>query len=198
MNKWRQIKTILLGVLLTAGCATAAQPPQTETPPTPIKETAQVTEPEPHANVPTAELIAGITKQEPVHYYLLSARLLKEGRADEAVFWYYAGQLRWRYYALAHPEKASGGESSALMGAFHHSLGTPINEYAFGDLEQLRKTIDDVIRWDEENPNEFCPKESVQKERAEVLEGLRKLSQSTIDTADEIRKTRTKNGLPNR
>lgn len=157
-----------------------------------------MTEPESHTNVPIPELIAGITKQEPVHYYLLSARLLKEGRPDEAVFWYYAGQLRWRYYALANPEKASGGESSALMGAFHHSLGTPINEYAYGDLEKYRQMLADVIRWDEENPNEFCPKESVQKERAEVLDGLRKLSQSTIDNADQIRETRTKNGLPNR
>ena len=157
-----------------------------------------MTEPEPLGDVPTAELIAGITKQEPAYYYLLAARLLKEGRRDDAVFWYYAGQLRWRYYALANPEKVSGSEASALMGAFHHSLGTPINEYAYGDLEKYRQTIADVIRWDEENPNEYCPKEGVQKERAEVLDGLRQLSQSTIDNADEIRKTRTANGLENR
>ena len=199
MKIWRLTKAVILGVLLTSGLyATVAQPPQGKSVVASTKEVAQVTEPEPLGDVPTADMIAGITKQEPAYYYLLAARLLKEDRKDEAVFWYYAGQLRWRYYALAHQEKVSGSEASSLMGAFHHSLGTPINEYAFGDLPQLRQTIDDVIAWDEENPNEFCPKETVAEERTEVLEGLRQLRQSTIDRAEEIRKTRTENGLENR
>lgn len=155
-------------------------------------------EPDPLADVPTEQLIAGITKQEPAYYYLLASRLLKEERNDEAVFWYYVGQLRWRYYALGHKDKVSGSEESALMGALNQSIGTVVNRYAFGDLEQLRQTIDQAIAWDESNPNEFCPKDSVAEARAEVLEGLRELRQSTIDQADEIRKTRTENGLENR
>lgn len=155
-------------------------------------------EPDPLGDIPTDQLMVDITRREPAMYYLLAARLLKEGRNDEAVFWYYVGQLRWRYYAMAHKDKVSGSEESALMGALGQSIGTAVNSYAFGDLPRLRQTIDEAIAWDEAQTNEHCPKDSVVEARAVVLDGLRELRQSTIDRADEIRKTRTENGLENR
>ncbi len=153
-------------------------------------------EPEPLSDISTEELIRTITERHPSEYYLLASRLFKEGRQDEAVFWYYAGQLRWRYYALANQDTVSGSEESSLVAAMHQSVGAVINEYAFGDLPKFRQTIDEVVRWDEEHPNPQVSKEN--PARAEVLEGLRALQQSTVDQAEDIRRTRTENGLENR
>lgn len=46
-----------------------------------------------------AQLKQDIEKRHPADYYLLAAKLLKDpATKQEAVFWFYVGQIRYRYY----------------------------------------------------------------------------------------------------
>jgi hypothetical protein len=106
----------------------------------------------------TAEqLQAGIDKRHPAAYYILAGKLFSGGRQDEAVFWFYAGQLRYRFHLSANPGLPPSGDP-ALFASLSQVIGQPLNEYAFGDLEQLTATIDKVLAWDERIDNGFTSK----------------------------------------
>lgn len=143
-------------------------------------------------------LLQKIEQKHPSNYILVASNYFKNGQKEQATFWYYLGQLRYRYYFLANKETMSGTEDASLMSALFETVGRPINEHAFGGLEQLREHIDAAITWDEEHENLFCSKQENAKARQEVLEGLAALRQQTIDRADWIRTSRERNGLENR
>ena len=145
----------------------------------------------------TAELLDGIENRHPAYYFTLAAQLFEDGRKDESVFWYYSGQLRFRHY-LADNEELQPDEDPAVMSALIHTLGPPINQYAYGDLPKLLQTIDEVIRWDEETPNGFFDKARAPEARQEIIEGLLELRRYIVDKADTIREERSNNGLENR
>jgi hypothetical protein len=64
------------------------------------------------------------------------------GKRDEAVFWFYAGQLRYRVYLLVNKDKLEPSGDPAVFASLSEEIGRPLNEYAFGDIPQLAKTID--------------------------------------------------------
>src|SRR3954470_23971828 len=49
----------------------------------------------------TAQLEAGIEAKHPASYIMLAAKLFQAGRRDDAVFWFYLGQLRYRTHLAA-------------------------------------------------------------------------------------------------
>jgi hypothetical protein len=69
------------------------------------------------------------------------------GRKDDAVFFFYLGQLRYRAYLLSDPKR-----DRSLFDAMMSAMGPPINQYAFGDIKALIATIDRVIAWDGATP----------------------------------------------
>jgi hypothetical protein len=48
------------------------------------------------ATLSIEQLKSGIENQHPSYFYILAEKLFAVGKKDEAVFWYYAGQLRYR------------------------------------------------------------------------------------------------------
>ncbi|MBN2293380.1 MAG: hypothetical protein JXM70_13205 [Pirellulales bacterium] len=50
------------------------------------------------------ELKAGIEGKHPADYYFLAQKLFASGKKDEAVRWFYIGQLRFRYHLAANPD----------------------------------------------------------------------------------------------
>ena len=140
------------------------------------------------------------------------ARLLFEaGEKDEAVFWHYAGQLRYRLYASQVPER--GGEFfgdfprlwedfEALMAA-----GEDVNLYAYCDVPGYAATIGRVLEWHEATPYLDPPPEDRGKAisaeafgaaRSEVVAGLRDLQAYAAENADEIKAQRAANGVDER
>lgn len=144
-----------------------------------------------------AELQDGITGKHPATYYQLAASLMGAAQQDEAVFWFYAGQLRYRIH-LACIDEAKRTEEMPLFGALSESVGRPVNEYAFGDPPALAATLERVLAWDAETENAFTSKADCAAAVEENRTGLARLRQSVIDDADMIRTERAKNGLPNR
>jgi len=48
------------------------------------------------ATLSIEQLRSTIENQHPSGFYILAAKLFAAGKKDEAVFWFYAGQLRYR------------------------------------------------------------------------------------------------------
>jgi hypothetical protein len=143
-----------------------------------------------------AELKKGIEKQHPAAYYVLAQKLFASGEKDEAVFWFYVGQLRYRFHVTANPGLDPSGDP-ALLASLNESLGRPINEYAFSDLKTLRATMDRALAWDKDTPNGFTSRETHQKAWEDTRAGLQKLEAYIDGNADTIRKQRAAAGLPN-
>jgi hypothetical protein len=143
------------------------------------------------------DLKADIQNRHPGDYYILASRLFEEGKKDEAVFWFYTGQLRARYF-ISGSDREDVKEDFVYLDAIFQTWGPTFNGYAFGDLPKLRETIDKVIQWDEETPNGFFSKSDHAEARERVVKGLLELRQDTIDREDEIRSKRKEAGLENR
>lgn len=133
----------------------------------------------------------------PAEYMMHAARLVKAGRMDDAVFWFYVGQLRWRFDLAAHPEQDPTG-GPALLASLMDVLGTPINAYAFGDIPRLTAVWDAVLAWDAAHDNGSTSKTRYAAAWEKQRAGLRSLRADTLARRAEIERTRVENGLANR
>jgi hypothetical protein len=143
------------------------------------------------------QLKSGIQRQHPAAYYILAGKLFKAGDKDEAVFWFYAGQLRYRFHLGANPDLPRSGDP-ALFSSLSEVVGRPLNEYAFGDIAQLSTTIEKVLAWDDKTANEFTSKKTHADAWKATRDGLGEMRKQVVANADQIRAQRTKNGLENR
>ena len=150
------------------------------------------------ATLSIEQLKNGIENQHPAYFYYLAKKLFAAGQKDDAVFWFYAGQLRYRVYLAVNKDKLDPSGDPAVFSALSEEIGRPINEYAFGDIPQLAKTIDAVVAWDQSHNNALTPREKHKSQYDEIVSGLTQMRDQLVQQADSIRKTRTTNGLPNR
>jgi len=150
------------------------------------------------ATLSIEQLKNDIEKQHPAGLYILAQKLFASGQKDEAVFWYYAGQLRYRVYLTVNQSKLDPAGDPAVFSALTEEIGRPVNEYAFGDIPRLAKTIDAVIAWDQSHANALTPREKYRTEYDQITTGLTQLRDNMIKNADSIRQQRTAAGLENR
>jgi hypothetical protein len=140
----------------------------------------------------------GIENKHPSYFYILAGKLFTAGKRDDAVFWFYAGQLRYRVYLLVNKDKLEPSGDPTLFASLSEEIGRPLNEYAFGDIPQLAKTIDAVVAWDKSHSNALTPREKYRSEYHQIVAGLTQMRDEVVRKADSIRKTRAGNGLENR
>src|SRR5258708_1548299 len=119
------------------------------------------------------QLKNGIENQHPAYFYYLAKKLFAAGQKDDAVFWFYAGQLRYRVYLAVNKDKLDPCADPAVFSALSEEIGRPINN-ASPPHAKPKPKYDQIVS-------------AQTKTRAQVLQ-----------QADSIRKTRTANGLPNR
>ncbi|MGF1512554.1 MAG: hypothetical protein ACFB5Z_02490 [Elainellaceae cyanobacterium] len=86
--------------------------------------------------------------------YALSRALFESGREEEAMFWFYTGQLRARSDA----NKSLDVSARAAVDVLNREFGTPINQYAFGDIERLRSTVEAVVARDRAASRSYDPR----------------------------------------
>ena len=84
----------------------------------------------------------------PPALYVLSSVLFEQGKKDDAVFWFYAAQVRGRIDANICADKSA----AAIVDAMNQKFGPPINQYAFTNLSLLTNTVDRVLAWEEVTP----------------------------------------------
>lgn len=82
-----------------------------------------------------------------VTFYFAAEKMFAAGARDEAVRWFYVGQLRGRTVAAL-----DSGASRSVVDALQHLIGQPLNEYAGGDRAGMVAAIDWAGAWDREHP----------------------------------------------
>lgn len=147
--------------------------------------------------IPLDEFVSIIPDQHPAFYYMLASRLFVANRQEEAVFWFYAGQLRYRVRLACHPDLPPDVEP-ALFGSLQQSVGQTINEYAGGNPDEWAATLERVLAWDEAIHNGFEPRAPCAAQIAEQRAGMGQLIAQIRDNREQIRAERTSRGLPNR
>jgi hypothetical protein len=138
--------------------------------------------------------VQALAGQHPAEYYKRAGELLQAGKKEEAVFVFYLGQLRYRTFLLANP----GTEDPTLFATLSQVTGKPINQYAFGDIPALARTIDAVLAYDTANPDSFSSPAGSAAAHASVRDGLTAMKTKMLAETDRIKADRTKNGLENR
>ena len=129
----------------------------------------------------------------PSEIMLRAAPLMQAGSGDEATFWFYAGQLRWRSRLNGGPAQDPTGEP-ALFSSLFETLGPPVNAWAFGDIPKLQRTIDAVLLLDARYPDRSLDPAVHERMRA----GLTALRDQIGREAGMIRAERASRGLENR
>lgn len=80
--------------------------------------------------------------------YVLSSVLFDDDRKDEAMFWFYAGQLRGRIDATICADKTA----RVAIAEMNQRLGPRINGYAFKNISKLTNSVERVLAWEEQTP----------------------------------------------
>jgi len=135
--------------------------------------------------------------EHPAEYYKRAAELFKDGKKEDAVFVFYLGQLRFRTHLLAKRHLDPTGDP-AIFASLSEVVGRPINQYAFGDMPALARTVDAVLAYDEANPDKFTSPAEFAGVHTSVRDGLSSMKAKMLAEADPIRAQRLKNGLENR
>jgi len=140
---------------------------------------------------------ASLNGQHPAAYYVEAWRLFQAGQRDDAVFVFYLGQLRFRTHLAARPNLPRD-QDPAIFAALSESVGRPINEYAFGDMPALLRCMNAELAFDRQNPDRFTDPATFPDPTRRTREGMGQFRASLAGRVEEIRRTRTQNGLENR
>lgn len=164
---------------------------------------------------------------DPAILFGYSNYLYNKGEKDESVFFYYLAQYRARYlisilkediplderfYKTSYKESGLVGDPvligtinrQDLYGVIMDGLGTVINQYAFGDVDKLIRTLDEVLIHIEKYP--FEPDQLIDKKyladrdqtvinNESVKSGFQAFMQEISDNKEYIKEERAKNGL---
>jgi hypothetical protein len=139
-------------------------------------------------------LISILPEQHPAYYFAAAGRLFQADRQKDAVFWFYAGQLRSRVRLKCHPELPPGGEP-ALFGALQATIGETIRDYSSADPDAWAAAMKHALDWDARTPNGFEPKTPCALAIAEQRKALADLRQYVLDHKAEIKAQRARDGL---
>jgi hypothetical protein len=142
------------------------------------------------------ELIRIVPDQHPSFYYVLASRLFAANRKEDAVFWFYAGQLRYRIRLACHPDLAPDTEP-ALFGSLQETVGRRINEHAGADPRAWAATMERALAWDSATHNGFEPKAPCQAAIADQRGGMGGLIAHVRANEAQIRRDRAAARLPN-
>ncbi|ONG52606.1 hypothetical protein BKE38_14175 [Pseudoroseomonas deserti] len=147
--------------------------------------------------MPLAELEKDAENLPPAGLYTLAARRFREGPQQDAVRWLYVAQLRARFRLAATPDLPRSGEP-ALYAALNESVGRPINEWAFGDVDALAASLQDALDWDAAHANAATPKPGNEAVLNRIRAGLAEMRETVLASREKIRQQRSANGLENR
>jgi hypothetical protein len=131
-----------------------------------LSQAAAVREPE--ADQTIEELETGIQNKSPATYFALATELFRQGQKDDAAFWYYVGQLRYRFLVLAKAKNSEPSDEPAHFWLLSESVGQSIYEQADRRSRALIRALDRALAWDLEQPNGYTSKGafSAEHERA--------------------------------
>jgi hypothetical protein len=128
---------------------------------------------------PRAAAEEALPSANPSDYYVYASRLLHEGDHEGAAFWYYVGEIRYRFYLAANPKLSESG-APALFGSLHESVGSMVSDWTRANPEAASNQLQRALDWDASKDNTTTSKSEHAKEwnavRAEVTQSERAVS----------------------
>ena len=136
-------------------------------------------------------------RDEPVEDYQRAIELFEQGERQVATCLFYRGQFRARLYLAARPGLPPDG-APALYASLNDVVGSEINLWAAGDVEDWAEAMDCALSWAETADDPVTPRAVHGAEYDRVAAGLRDLISHVRANAAQIRAERTARGLENR
>lgn len=97
-------------------------------------------------------------EQHWVAFYMAAKELFAQGKKDDALTWFYAGQVRARVAAGIDPDPS---RNNAMLVAMNSGIGAPIMAYAKDDKANWGARIDEALAWDKAHPMAANPKQVI-------------------------------------
>lgn len=113
-------------------------------------------------------------KSHPVVYLERAAALLEKGDMEQAVFWYYVGQMRFRLHLMVNPDLEPAGDPM-MFSAMEYLVGEPVNQYASSNPDNWARLVRKAMEWDRTRPNLYTSKQEHTREFEEIHENMDKL-----------------------
>jgi hypothetical protein len=147
------VRRQLFAHLLTFGCACASA--------------CMALEPKQILEWPPSSVERELPASHPMAYYVYASRLFKEGKKEDALFWYYVGELRYRFYLAANPNLPPDG-APALFGSLHESVGSEVADRSQVAPTTSAREFQGALDWDASNDNGVTSKSLYRKEWFEI------------------------------
>lgn len=134
------------------------------------------------------KITSKLDKKHPSQYYDEMANFLSAEKYNEAVFLFYLGQMRYKFYNSVNP-KYQPSNDGALFASLKMVLGEPINLYARTNSENFIRILTLVKDYYKNYDYKFYPKKNnVEKYDAQIknIEELIKIIQdekSSLETS---------------
>ncbi|PZP86711.1 MAG: hypothetical protein DI582_02105 [Azospirillum brasilense] len=103
----------------------------------------------PGQQVKLEAFLAAPEKQHWVAFYEAADQLFAQGKKNDALKWFYAGQIRGRVAAGLDPDSS---RNNAMLVAMNSGIGAPIMDYAKSDATNWVAQIDAALAWDLAHP----------------------------------------------
>lgn len=155
---------------------------------------ARPIDPDEALKAPDRVVEACLPDSHPAAYLVYAGRLWYEARRDEAVFWLYVGQIRYRFQLAAHPH-ADPDPDLARFTHLMDTTGEPIERYAGGNLAKWRTAIARALAWDRDTPNGYTSKTRFAAAWQEARAVLTELSHYLGRHAVEYQRQRELDGI---
>jgi hypothetical protein len=138
------------------------------------------------ARAAVTEVLGDADRAEPLMLMLAASRQLELGSKDEAVQWFYAGQLRARYSPLL------TGEQSQQVTISTMTLGEGINAHGMRDIVKMIELIAGAMKWDEKTYGAWAKANKLDPDSAELLRRRAEARDGLVVFATDLKVNRQK------
>lgn len=123
--------------------------------------------------------VAKLEQTHPVSFFEEAGKYYKSGKINESALLFYVGQLRYRYYILAHPDTKPDGDK-AIFASLQNVLGQEINYKLGENVDNYIKIVEATIDYSKQSDYQFYSKKESPANYEKVIGGLIKLKDYLI------------------
>lgn len=138
------------------------------------------------ARAAVTEVLADAAHADPLLLMLAASRHLELGSAEEAIVWFYAGQLRALYSPLLTADASQQVTISTV------TLGESINAYGMRDIVKMIELIARAMHWDEKTYDTWAKANKLDPDSAELLERRATARDGLVAFATDLKINRQK------
>ena len=138
------------------------------------------------ARAAVTEVLSDADRADPLMLMLAASRHLELGSKEEAIVWFYAGQLRARYSPLL------GGERSQQVTISTVTLGEGINAHAMRDIVKMIELIARAMQWDEKTYDAWAKTNKLDPDSADLLKRRSDARDALVTFATDLKVNRQK------